>query len=195
MIVVAIIAIIVAIAIPNLLRARMATNETAAIGFCKTYLSAQAAYRRTDHDGDQIFEFARRFRGNFSLLETAAGVADLMFIEHSSAAAESSMGMQADGPDPDGTSPVAKSGYTFAVLDSTFNPSGGVTAWLSPTGDLSLGHGLSARPFNYDSSGRNGFQVNYGGTIYQRDEGQNPAIHSVNYEDPANPAGPWSVSE
>lgn len=49
MIVVAIIAIIAAIAIPNLLRSRMQSNETAAIGNCKTIGTAQNSYRAS-HD-------------------------------------------------------------------------------------------------------------------------------------------------
>ena len=45
MIVVAIIAIIAAIAIPNLLRSRIASNETATIGNLRTLTSAQTSYR------------------------------------------------------------------------------------------------------------------------------------------------------
>jgi prepilin-type N-terminal cleavage/methylation domain-containing protein len=45
MIVVAIIAIIAAIAIPNLLRSRIAANEAAAIGAMRTLSSAQENYR------------------------------------------------------------------------------------------------------------------------------------------------------
>nr|AUN37005.1 type IV pilin PilA [uncultured bacterium] len=44
MIVVAIIAIIAAIAIPNLLRSRMQSNESAAIGNLRTCIGAQVAY-------------------------------------------------------------------------------------------------------------------------------------------------------
>jgi type IV pilus assembly protein PilA len=45
LIVVAIIGIIAAIAIPSLLRARVAANESAAIGDIRTMISAQAAYQ------------------------------------------------------------------------------------------------------------------------------------------------------
>jgi len=45
LIVVAIIGIIAAIAIPSLLRARVSANETAAIGDIRTVISAQAAYQ------------------------------------------------------------------------------------------------------------------------------------------------------
>jgi len=49
MIVVAIIAIISAIAIPNLLRSRVQTNESAAIGNLRTIVSAQTAYQATNY--------------------------------------------------------------------------------------------------------------------------------------------------
>jgi type IV pilus assembly protein PilA len=45
MIVVAIIAIIAAIAIPNLLRARLASNETSAIGSLRTLASAESSFQ------------------------------------------------------------------------------------------------------------------------------------------------------
>jgi len=48
LIVVAIIGIIAAIAIPSLLRARISANESAAIGDLRTIISAQAAYHSTN---------------------------------------------------------------------------------------------------------------------------------------------------
>jgi len=61
MIVVAIIAIIAAIAIPNLLRARLASNESACIGAMRTLASAQSTFQSatgTDADGDGTGEYA-----------------------------------------------------------------------------------------------------------------------------------------
>lgn len=61
MIVVAIIAIIAAIAIPNLLRARLASNESAAIGAMRTLASAQSTFQSSvgqDADTDGTGEFA-----------------------------------------------------------------------------------------------------------------------------------------
>jgi prepilin-type N-terminal cleavage/methylation domain-containing protein len=61
MIVVAIIAIIAAIAIPNLLRARLASNETSAIGSLRTIASAQSTFQSSqgiDQDSDGIGEYA-----------------------------------------------------------------------------------------------------------------------------------------
>jgi len=51
MIVVAIIALLAAVAIPNLLRSRLNANETAAIGACKTVCSAMESWAAA-HSGD-----------------------------------------------------------------------------------------------------------------------------------------------
>lgn len=60
MVVVAIIAILMAILIPGLLRAKMAANETSAIGTIKTITSAQEQFRSAaiiDVDGDGAGEY------------------------------------------------------------------------------------------------------------------------------------------
>jgi len=49
MIVVAIIAIIAAIAIPNLLRSRLQSNESSAIGNCKTIVGAEISYNSANN--------------------------------------------------------------------------------------------------------------------------------------------------
>ena len=56
MIVVAIIAIISAIAIPNLLRSRVQTNESAAIQNLRTVVSAQTAFQATNYSFATTFD-------------------------------------------------------------------------------------------------------------------------------------------
>src|SRR5476649_2941504 len=68
MIVVAIIAIIAAIAIPSLLRSRMAANETAAAAACKAFAEAQEIYHRTDYTGNGVLKYSRNLSGVNSLL-------------------------------------------------------------------------------------------------------------------------------
>ena len=58
MIVVAIIAIIAAIAIPNLIEARKTGNETSAIGALRTISSVQAQFREGDRDNDNVLDYA-----------------------------------------------------------------------------------------------------------------------------------------
>ena len=56
MIVVAIIAIIAAIAIPNLLRSRMQSNESSAIGNLRTIVGAQVAYHAANYEYTASFD-------------------------------------------------------------------------------------------------------------------------------------------
>lgn len=51
-------AVIAAIAMPNLIEARKPQNEAAAIGSLRTIVSAQAVFREGDRDGDGEYEYA-----------------------------------------------------------------------------------------------------------------------------------------
>lgn len=57
MIVITIIAVIMAIAIPNILAARKNANETAAVGHLKTIANAQVMFRESDKDASGEFDF------------------------------------------------------------------------------------------------------------------------------------------
>ena len=61
MIVIAIIGVIAAVAIPNLLEARKAGNEAAVIGSLRTLTEAQARFRDDDLDGDQAVDYGTLF--------------------------------------------------------------------------------------------------------------------------------------
>ena len=92
MIVVAIIAIIAAIAIPNLIEARKTGNETAAIGALRTISSVQAQFREGDRDNDNILDYATAL----SELSTAGLVDNVL-------------------------GGGVKSGYSFGLSGSTFD--------------------------------------------------------------------------
>ena len=57
MIVVAIISIVAAIAVPTIFEARKSANEAAAIGTLKTIQSCQAVFRESDRDGDGSIDY------------------------------------------------------------------------------------------------------------------------------------------
>ena len=61
LIVVAIIGIIAAIAIPSLLRARVSANEAAAIGDTRTVISSEAAHHRIGHGNDNATRTRRKW--------------------------------------------------------------------------------------------------------------------------------------
>jgi prepilin-type N-terminal cleavage/methylation domain-containing protein len=173
MIVVAIIAIIAAIAIPNLLRSRMAAHETAAAASCKAFAEAEDIYRRTDYNKDGVLEYATALKGANSLYETTADQADVGLIDRTFAQAEGA---------PDTASP--KAGYVFTVLtEQGPAATGGNRPYLSNSGGgtqhMTLGYALSAVPAQYDGTGRNTFMISNAGTIYQQDKGNTDTLHET----------------
>ena len=179
MIVVAIIAIIAAIAIPSLLRSRMAANQTAAAASCKAYAEAQEIYRRTDYDADAVLEYAQALKGANSLLEKAAGAGDLALIDRTFANAEGAAGVA-----------TPKAGYVFAVLTSQGSFATGGTRNYIVGGNMTLGYGLSAVPGAYDGTGRDTFIISNNGTIFQKDVGA-ATVHQTEF----NPDTTWAAAE
>jgi prepilin-type N-terminal cleavage/methylation domain-containing protein len=186
MIVVAIIAIIAAIAIPSLIRSRMAANEVSAVASCKEFGEAESIYRRTDFDNDGLLEYAQSLQGNFSLLERTAGARDLGFVDISMAYAEGNPLVA-----------QAKAGYVFRVLTSQGPAAeGGAQNYLTPNPrgggtSMTVGFSLCAIPDSYDGTGRNSFIINQNGVVYQRDRGVGGVAHEPLY----NPDTNWTVSE
>ncbi|RMG13089.1 MAG: prepilin-type N-terminal cleavage/methylation domain-containing protein [Planctomycetota bacterium] len=76
MIVIAIIAIIAAIAIPNLIEARKNGNETAAIGALKTIGTSQSLFREADKEGDGNLDY-----GTLAELASAGGGSTVGLID------------------------------------------------------------------------------------------------------------------
>lgn len=202
MIVVAIIAIIAAIAIPNLMRSRMAANETAAIAACKAFCTAEDIYRRTDYNKDGILEYATFLHGSNSLLENTIGAGDLNLIDTAFGNAEGNVNLGWQGGGGASAPPTAKAGYVFAVLYMYRGTLGGAKSYLSnnaifnpgflPGGThMTLGYAISAMPQGYESTGRNSFISSNSGVIYQSDQGATLIHPSV-----FNPTAPvWVVAE
>ena len=189
MIVVAIIAIIAAIAIPSLLRSRMAANATAAAASCKAFAEAEEIYHRTDYDKNGVLEYAQTLSGNYSLLETQAGSGDLALVDKSFALAEGQPGTA-----------TPKAGYVFTVLTQQGPAATGGQRFYVPAGktQMTLGYGMCASPAAYDSTGRDSFMINGNGTIFQKDRGTGTTIHETWFNpDTATNAvgGPWSPAD
>jgi prepilin-type N-terminal cleavage/methylation domain-containing protein len=107
LIVVAIIGIIAAIAIPNLLKSRQAANEASAIGSVRTLGTAQATYQST--------------RGRGKDFAGAAGGADALAVLAADNAIDATLGL--------GT----KSGFTFACVGTWAG--GGLPSYFDTTAD------------------------------------------------------------
>lgn len=171
MIVVAIIAIIAAIAIPNLLRSRMAANESAAIGACKTFASAEDTYRRVDYNNNGVLEYA-------TTLASLYNGGSINLVDRAFANAEAATG-------------TPKAGYIFSVLTTQgAGGPGGARSYLSNS-LMTVGYAMNAVPGVWDQSGRNQFQISSSGTIYQKDTGNSTFLTAF---DPAS-GGTWVAAE
>src|SRR2546426_626016 len=120
MIILAIIAILSAIIIPNMIRSRITANETSAISACKKFGSSQEIYRRTDWDGNGIQEYAQNIGPNGgngnkeSLFQNLKNNVVIGLVDDSFANAEI--------PGSGSGTPVPRSGYSFYVQLGTSYP-------------------------------------------------------------------------
>ena len=183
MVVTAGVAIVAAIAIPNLLRSRMAANEAAAFAACRTYCEAQDIYRRTDWDGDGILEYAQALKGNHSLYEKTAGAGDLTLVDAAFARAEGEPGVV-----------PPKAGYVFKVLTGQGPKAPGGRKSYVINGNMTLGYALVASPASWDGTARHTFIINNTGTAYQKDLGAETA-KMVKEMTEYNPDETWVVTE
>ena len=143
LIVVAIIGIIAAIAVPGLLRARMSGNEASAIGSLRAINSSQQAFSSSCGNGF--------YSPTLALLGTAPTTGGTPFIS----------------PDLGIAGTVTKSGYTVAMTGPAASPAatlpscnGGAAA------SLASGYYASANPLTLGSTGTRFFWTNTLGTIY-----------------------------
>ena len=149
LIVVAIISIIAAIAVPGLLRARMTGNETSAIASMKVTTSAQVAYSAACGNGG--------YAATYLVLGTAPGG-----NPNAEAFISKDLGHAA---------PIQKSGYNFAMpaaLGAVAGPNdcngtATTSAWYA-----------TAVPQTFGSTGNRGFAVNTSNTVWQDTTGAAP---------------------
>jgi len=191
MIVIAIIALIGAIAVPSMLHSRMAANETAAVAACKAFADAEEIYRRTDYNHDGVLEYATALRGVNSLLESGSGVADLALIDKEFGYAEG---------DPAGANAgTPKAGYVFKVLtEQGSGATGGAIRYITSSGGTShmlLGFGLSAVAGSYAGTGHDSFLINHNGVVFQKDRGEAVLGHETWFNPDCSLTGAWTPAQ
>jgi prepilin-type N-terminal cleavage/methylation domain-containing protein len=148
LIVVAIIGIIAAIAVPGLLRARQSGNEASAIGTVRAVNSSEATFAASCGGGG--------FATTLLQLGTApsGGVA---FIS----------------PDLAGAAPVVKSGYNHTLAPGVAAievvPAAGTCT--PAAGNSQSTYYMHSEPVTVGSSGQRSFASNNSGTIYQKTDG------------------------
>jgi type IV pilus assembly protein PilA len=138
LIVVAIILIIAAIAIPNLLRSRMAANEASAVGSLRTINTSEVTYASTYPN----FGF-----GTLVNLGGAAGVAPTSALAE---LLDPVLGCAVE--------PCAKSGYDLATLGMTTNTT------TAPAAPVST-YAVSAYPLTQGTTGQRSFFSDASGVI------------------------------
>ena len=157
LIVVAIIGIIAAIAIPNLLRARVSANEAQAIGDTRSVMSASATYASTN---------CGLFAQNMLCMTNQPGPICIPFYPLN--------GPTFLGPDLARATPYPKSGYTrdYAVMG------GGILVGPNCDGNGVTDYCYTASPTMIGLTGVRAFLGSSAGTIYQDPTG-NPIVCPV----------------
>ena len=148
LIVVAIISIIAAIAVPGLLRARMTANETSAIASLKAVTSSEVAYSSSCGQNG--------YAGTFTRLATPPPGTTEGFIS-------ADLG-QSDAPQ--------KSGYDFALADGTGATVGPTDCNAAAT---TTAYYASATPQTFGTTGSRSFATNPANTVWQNSTATPPA--------------------
>lgn len=187
MIVVAIIAIIAAIAIPSLLRSRLAANEVSAVGTLRNTVAVEAAWRQNDTDRNGVNDYWTGDVSSFYRFLDRAGnpvaAIDLAVANADSYPMTASAGLIGADPLLGSTVAISKSGYLYRAL-STSNrddiaPAGADSyqANSAPVDAMVAEHGqrfgFCAFPETYNTTGVNVFFVIEDGVIRARDQGTN----------------------
>ena len=149
LIVVAIISIIAAIAVPGLLRARMTGNESSAVASLRTTTSSQVSYSAACGNG--------AYAATYDILAdppaAAAGSQGFISAEFNAAA------------------PILKSGYSLTLQGAAGSGAGPNDCNTIPTVD---GFYAQAIPTNVGTTGTRGFAVDTNMTIFQDTTGAAP---------------------
>jgi prepilin-type N-terminal cleavage/methylation domain-containing protein len=144
LIVVAIILIIAAIAIPNLLRSRIAANQASAVGSLRTLNTAEVTYSTTYNSGysSTLGDLGPGSPGSNVPNSTAAGLVD-----------EVLSGMAQYGAT---ATTSAKSGYQFVYTPSATDTSGKINSYA-----------FTASPVSVGTTGTNFYYTDQSGVIRQ----------------------------
>jgi type II secretory pathway pseudopilin PulG len=143
MIVIAVVAIIAATAIPSLIEARKGSNEAAAIGAMRTLVTAQSLFRSGDKDGNGVPDYAT---STFALAQEDPNVAALLGPDPrpGAGASGSSGGFAAPS-----ASHCCSHGYYFEVVGTQLPPAAAFHMLAIP-----LSRATGNRAFSLDETGR-----------------------------------------
>src|SRR5262245_912403 len=154
----------------EVLARRIGRNEIAAIGTCRTYVTAQREYAKEGRDGKPAGLFAMAFRSD-------AGKHNGLYWQAARRERSSPLGdlvatASVEGrPLGDRDRPMPFYGYYFKILSAQgASAPGGAKSYIV-NGDMSGGFALVAWPAQYDTTGVMTFIVNQDGVVFERDLG------------------------
>ncbi|MFH5775002.1 DUF2950 family protein [Paracoccus sp. NGMCC 1.201697] len=156
----------------EVLARRIGRNELQVIEIMNHAGEVQATYRRTDHDGDGVKEFAATILSSPDQRDglywpTEPGADPSPFDE--TLARASFSGFNEDGQDHD---PEPFEGYYFRILQGQGAAAPGGAYSYMIAGNMVAGHALVAYPAVYGDTGIMSFMVGEGGIVYQADLGE-----------------------
>jgi prepilin-type N-terminal cleavage/methylation domain-containing protein len=186
MIVIAIIAVIAAIAIPNLLQASLSSNETTTIANMRSICGAQSNFKRAVWY--QTLNQNSYANGAKDLYELATGTqrkGNLIDRAYSNAFGSTKAEMIA----PASTGKKGKAGYVFT--DNSFQADGTTHVDLSDPSVPVVDFDYCGYPVTWNKTGRQAFVVNLEGSVYARDFGVVATTAPVTVFPPATDLTLW----
>jgi hypothetical protein len=178
----------------EVLARRIGRHELAVIDIMRRAGDIQAAYRRTDHDGDGVMEFAASILSGPGQRDglywpDQAGTEPSPFDD--TLARASFTGYSEGGEDRD---PEPFEGYYFRILQGQGQSApGGAYSYLVE-GNMVAGHALVAYPAVYGDTGIMSFMVGEQGAVYEADLGEDTTSRALEIE-VFNPGEAWSLVE
>ena len=163
----------------EVLARRIGRNELEVIDIMRRAPEIQAAYRRTDHDGDGVMEFAA------SILSSPGTRDGLYWPDEPGAepspfddtlARASFTGYSEDGEDRE---PEPFEGYYFRILQGQGEAAPGGAYSYMVAGNMVAGHALVAYPAVYGDTGIMSFLVGEQGIVYEADLGEDTLSRAV----------------
>lgn len=191
MIVIAIIAVIAAIAIPNLLTGRISANENSAVAALRLFTNAESLWAQQDPDGNALKDYWTYDVSTMHRMFRADNTTKVAFIPIDLARADFAPADLNGGVLPFGglqievwtlVSTGPKSGYRFQAM--SLDAPGGNTYKVNTVGTNAIPacnnnrYGFMAAPEVYGQSGVNSLIVNEAGMVFANDTGltTDPAI-------------------
>lgn len=169
-------------------------NELAIIAIMNRAADIQAAYRRVDHDGDGVMEFAASILsspgqrdGLYWPDEDGTGISP---FDDRIARANFTGFSDAEGD----REPIPYEGYYFRILQGQGAAAPGGAYSYMVGGNMLAGHALIAYPADYRETGIMSFMVSESGTVYQADLGEDTLAKAEKIE-LFDPTDEWSPVE